>query len=46
MAVLIGVVVAGDGRTNWFKGVQLIVVYVLMALLFYFMPDGTPPVAS
>lgn len=46
MAVLIGVVVAGDGRTNWFKGVQLIAVYVLMALLFYFMPDGTPPVAS
>ena len=45
MAVLIGVVVAGDGRTNWFKGVQLIAVYALMALLFYFMPDGTPPIA-
>lgn len=45
MAVLIGVVVAGDGRTNWFKGVQLITVYVLMALLFYFMPDTAAPAA-
>lgn len=42
MAVLIGVVVAGDGRTNWFKGVQLITVYVLMAMLFYFMPGAAP----
>ena len=42
MAVLIGVVVAGDGRTNWFKGVQLITVYVLMAMLFYFMPGPAP----
>jgi len=32
---LIGVVVPGDGRTNWFKGVQLNTVYVLMAMLFY-----------
>jgi len=45
MAVLIGVVVAGDGRSNWFKGVQLISVYTLMALLFYFMPDTVAPVA-
>lgn len=45
MAVLIGVVVAGDGRTNWFKGVQLITVYVLMAMLFYFMPDTPAPAA-
>lgn len=42
MAVLIGVVVAADGRANWFKGVQLIAVYALMALLFYFMPDALP----
>lgn len=43
MAVLIGVVIAGDGRANWFKGAQLISIYVLMALLFYFMPDGVLP---
>ena len=39
MAVLIGTVVAGDGRSNWFKGVQLIIIYAIMALMFYFMPD-------
>jgi Ca2+:H+ antiporter len=27
------------GRSNWYKGVQLITVYVTIALLFYFMPD-------
>jgi Ca2+:H+ antiporter len=39
MAVLIGSVVSGDGRSNWFKGVQLIIVYLIIALMFYFMPD-------
>jgi Ca2+:H+ antiporter len=39
MAVLIGTVVAGDGRSNWYKGVQLITVYAIFAMLFYFMPE-------
>jgi len=39
MAVLIGAVVCGDGHSNWYKGVQLIVVYLIIALMFYFMPD-------
>jgi Ca2+:H+ antiporter len=38
MGALIGAVVAGDGRSNWFKGVQLIAVYVIIALMFYFIP--------
>jgi Ca2+:H+ antiporter len=38
MAVLIGALVAGDGRSNWFRGVQLIGVYLVIALMFYFMP--------
>ncbi len=38
MAALIGTVVAGDGRSNWFKGAQLIAVYVIIALMFYFIP--------
>lgn len=40
LAVLIGAVVSGDGYANWFKGAQLITVYAIMALLFYFMPDN------
>jgi len=32
--------VAGDGKANWFKGVQLITVYVIMAVMFYFLPSS------
>jgi Ca2+:H+ antiporter len=39
MAVLIGAIVAGDGRSNWYKGVQLITVYIVIALMFYLLPD-------
>jgi Ca2+:H+ antiporter len=39
MAVLIGTVVSGDGRANWYKGVQLITVYLIIALMFYFIPE-------
>ncbi|HEV7395444.1 MAG TPA: calcium/proton exchanger [Pyrinomonadaceae bacterium] len=38
MAVLIGAVVCGDGQSNWYKGVQLITVYTIIALMFYFIP--------
>lgn len=38
IAVVVGTVVAGDGRSNWFKGVQLVAVYALFALLAYFVP--------
>jgi len=39
IAVLIGAMVAGDGQSNWYKGVQLIIVYAMIALMFYFIPD-------
>lgn len=39
LTVLIGTVVSGDGRANWYKGVQLIVVYLAIALLSYFVPQ-------
>jgi Ca2+:H+ antiporter len=38
-AVLIGMVVVADGKSNWFKGIQLIIVYLIIALLFFFMPE-------
>jgi Ca2+:H+ antiporter len=41
LAVLVGAIVAGDGRSNWYKGVQLTLVYAMIALLFYFLPSGT-----
>jgi Ca2+:H+ antiporter len=41
LGVLIGAIVAGDGRSNWYKGVQLMLVYAMIAILFYFLPEGT-----
>lgn len=41
LAVLIGAIVSGDGRANWYKGVQLITVYTIIAFLFYFLPEAT-----
>lgn len=39
MAVLLMAIIAGDGKSNWYKGVQLITLYFLIALLFYFIPE-------
>ncbi len=39
IAVLIGAMVSGDGQSNWYKGVQLITVYLIIALMFYLMPE-------
>ncbi len=42
VSVLLGAMVASDGRSNWFKGVQLLAVYVLLALVCYLVPTTTP----
>ena len=39
LAVPVGAMVCGDGQSNWYKGVQLVTAYVIMALMFYFMPE-------
>jgi Ca2+:H+ antiporter len=41
IAVLTGALVSGDGESNWYKGVQLITVYAIIALMFYLMPQLT-----
>ena len=38
IGVIIGAMVYGDGQANWFKGVQLITIYLIIAMMFYFMP--------
>ena len=44
LAVLVGVwlcaQVAGDGETHWLEGAQLLAVYVLLGILFYFLPES------
>lgn len=41
VALSVGIVglVAGDGQSNWFEGVQLLAVYLILATLFYFLPE-------
>ena len=38
LGVIVATVVCGDGRSNWFKGVQLMTLYAIIALMFYFLP--------
>jgi Ca2+:H+ antiporter len=38
LGALIGALVFGDGQANWFRGVQLITVYLIIAMMFYFLP--------
>ncbi len=40
LGVLVGAIVVGDGRSNWYKGVQLVLMYAMIAILFYFLPDA------
>ena len=39
LAVLITGQVAGDGRSNWLKGVQLLAVYLILGLAFFLVPQ-------
>ena len=40
MAVLIGTIVASGGRSNWYKGVQLLTVYLIFTIVFFLFPGG------
>ena len=39
-AILIVEQISGDGESNWVEGVQLLSVYAVLAILFYFLPDA------
>jgi Ca2+:H+ antiporter len=40
LSVLITGQVVSDGRSNWLRGVQLMAVYLIMGLAFFFVPDA------
>jgi Ca2+:H+ antiporter len=42
LGTLIVVTTAGDGRATWFKGVQLLAVYFIIAASVYWMPSVAP----
>lgn len=31
--------ISGDGETNWIEGVQLLSVYLILGILFFFLPE-------
>jgi len=41
LCVLLGAMIAGDGRSNWYKGVQLIIMYVIIAMMIFFLPAAS-----
>jgi Ca2+:H+ antiporter len=40
LAVGIVVLISGDGECNWFEGAQLLAVYLVIAIFFFFLPNG------
>jgi Ca2+:H+ antiporter len=32
--------ISGDGETNWIEGVQLLAVYLILAILFFYLPSA------
>ena len=43
LSVLITGQVAADGRSDWLRGVQLLAVYVVLGLTFFFIPAALAP---
>jgi Ca2+:H+ antiporter len=43
LAVLTIVLIAHDGETHWMEGVQLLAVYIILVLGFYFLPATPTP---
>ncbi|MFO1518760.1 MAG: calcium/proton exchanger [bacterium] len=42
LAVAVTAAIAGDGESHWLEGVQLLSVYAILAMIFYFLPETTP----
>jgi Ca2+:H+ antiporter len=39
LSVTIVAMISADGETNWFEGAQLLAVYAIVAVAFYFVPE-------
>jgi Ca2+:H+ antiporter len=50
VAVVVSIIIveqiSSDGESNWLEGVQLLSVYAVLAILFYFLPDVHPAVPA
>jgi len=47
IVLTVGVVslVSMDGESNWIEGVQLLAVYIILGIAFYFLPEAAPAAA-
>lgn len=34
--------ITNDGESNWLEGVQLLAVYIILGIVFYFLPESSP----
>jgi Ca2+:H+ antiporter len=41
LSVLVTGQIAGDGRSDWLKGAQLLAVYLILGLTYFFMPGAS-----
>lgn len=39
LAVVIAAQIASDGESNWLEGAQLVAVYVMLAVMFFYLPE-------
>jgi Ca2+:H+ antiporter len=46
LAVVITAQIASDGDSNWLEGAQLVAVYVMLAVMFFYLPEPMLPVAG
>lgn len=40
LAVAITAQISGDGESHWLEGVQLLAVYIILGIVFYFLPEA------
>lgn len=43
LAAFVADQISGDGESNWLEGVQLLALYVILGVLFYFLPGTHAP---
>jgi Ca2+:H+ antiporter len=41
-AILLGATVTTTGQSNWFKGAQLLALYLIIAAVLYLIPAAAP----
>jgi Ca2+:H+ antiporter len=46
LAVAITGQIAGDGECHWMEGVQLLAVYLILGIVFFFLPEHTPALVA